>query len=168
MDAFDTHCWPFTLGAEKGFQNMPNDPGNWTGGRVGVGVQKGTKFGISAASYPNEDIANLTVERAKILARRDYYDKYQCAQMPAYAALLVFDTAYHGGKPARWLQGAVGTIVDGVIGAKTIAALRAADRGTVVALFCASRLNFMADIPGDQYDDGWMNRIAALLRRAIS
>lgn len=168
MSSFDTHCWPFTLGAEQEFQNLRGDPGNWTGGKVGAGTLKGTKYGISAASYPAEDIEGLTLDRAKMIAKRDYYDKYQCGQMPPYAALLVFDTAYHGGKPAKWLQEAVGAQADGIIGARTIAAVRAADRGTVSALFCASRLNYMASIPGDDFDDGWMNRIAALLRKAVS
>ena len=41
------------LAHEGGFQGMPDDPGNWTGGRLGDGTLKGTKFGISAASYPD-------------------------------------------------------------------------------------------------------------------
>lgn len=36
------------------------DPGNCTGGKVGVGETKGTKKGIAAASYPHLDIKNLT------------------------------------------------------------------------------------------------------------
>ena len=36
------------IGHEGGFQNMHHDRGNWTGGKVGEGELKGTKFGLSA------------------------------------------------------------------------------------------------------------------------
>lgn len=46
---------------EKGYVNDPDDDG------------KETKFGISRNAYPNEDIKNMTLDRAKELYRRDYY-----------------------------------------------------------------------------------------------
>ena len=52
------------MGHEGVLSVDPNDPGNWTGRRVNVGVLRGTKFGISAAQYPDEDIPNLTRERS--------------------------------------------------------------------------------------------------------
>jgi hypothetical protein len=36
---------------EGGYSNDPDDPGNWTGGKVGVGRLLGTKFGIAAKGY---------------------------------------------------------------------------------------------------------------------
>src|SRR5260370_5459027 len=53
---------------EGGFQNRSDDPGNFTP----AGEQKGTKYGISARAYPNEDIKNLTKQRAAELFQRDY------------------------------------------------------------------------------------------------
>jgi lysozyme family protein len=61
------------IDVEKGFQADPRDRGNWTGGEPGRGLLKGTKFGISAAAYPSEDIEHLTLERAQLLYRRDYW-----------------------------------------------------------------------------------------------
>lgn len=46
---------------EKGYVNDPDDDG------------KETKFGISRNAYPDEDIKNMTLDRAKELYRRDYY-----------------------------------------------------------------------------------------------
>lgn len=43
--------------------NDPDDPGGLT------------KYGISQKAYPNEDIATLSLERAKALYKRDYWDK---------------------------------------------------------------------------------------------
>ncbi len=51
---------------EGGFQKRADDPGNWTP----AGELKGTKYGISAHSFPNEDIENLTLNRAEELYRR--------------------------------------------------------------------------------------------------
>ena len=62
-----------TLKHEGGFQNDPDDDGNWTGGHKGLGICKGTNFGISAKQYPQEDIRGMTQERAIELYLRDYY-----------------------------------------------------------------------------------------------
>lgn len=50
---------------EGGYQKRADDPGNWTPD----GQLKGTKFGISAHSFPNEDIEGLTINRAEELYR---------------------------------------------------------------------------------------------------
>ena len=46
---------------EGGYANNPNDPG------------QETNWGISKRSYPEEDIYNLTKERAKHIYLRDYW-----------------------------------------------------------------------------------------------
>ena len=47
---------------EKGLSLDPKDRGNWTTGVIGKGELKGTKYGVSAMSYPHLDIRNLTLE----------------------------------------------------------------------------------------------------------
>jgi lysozyme family protein len=85
------------LGHEGGYQNDREDRGNWTSGKVGVGVQKGTKYGISAMSYPDLDIANLTVEDAKRIYFEDYW-KASDADMEEWPMnYLVFDAAVNHG-----------------------------------------------------------------------
>jgi len=59
MDTFD-QAFALVVGIEGGFSTDQNDPGNWTSGKVCIGEFKGTKYGISAASYPHLDIPNLT------------------------------------------------------------------------------------------------------------
>lgn len=44
-----------TLPAEGNLSTDRNDAGNWTGGSVGVGDLKGTKFGISATTQPTAE-----------------------------------------------------------------------------------------------------------------
>ena len=47
---------------EGGLSLDPNDRGNWTSGKIGRGQLRGTKYGVSAMSYPDRDIANLTLD----------------------------------------------------------------------------------------------------------
>jgi lysozyme family protein len=58
------------IGQEGGVTKNPKDPGDWTGGKVGVGILKGTKLGIAANTYPHLDIENLTVADAKTIYRK--------------------------------------------------------------------------------------------------
>ena len=80
------------------------DKGNWTGGEIGKGKLVGSKFGISAAQYPDENIVGLTIERAKFLFKRDYWDKWMLDSVEWGKALLVFDTAINGGHVGLWWQ----------------------------------------------------------------
>lgn len=165
MDNF-AQCWDFTIGIEKGFQKNPSDPGNWTGGKVGIGILKGTKYGISAASYPDENIENLTPDRAQFIARRDFYDAHQCGQLPPIMALMVFDTSFNGGFAIRWLQECVGATPDGINGAKTIACARAANTWRTVALFAAKRLRYMQSLKNFKDNaGGWILRVASMIEQ---
>ena len=91
---------------EGGYQNVHNDRGNWTGGEVGVGENKGTKYGISAASYPHLDIKNLTMQQADAIYFTDYWQASGADTMAWPACLLVLDTAVlHGvGTAKAYLQ----------------------------------------------------------------
>lgn len=121
----------FVLKMEGGSEaeNDPNDPGG------------STKFGISKKAYPGEDIAALTLERAKELYRLDYWQACRCDELPSDFAIAVFDTAVNQGvgKAKRLLQIALGVTVDGVIGDKTLAAAHKAGPRQVKK-FLAERL----------------------------
>lgn len=83
LDAFTD-----TVQDEGTFSDDPNDPGNWTGGKRGVGELKGTKYGISAASYPHMDIRNLTLPQAMDIYRRDFWEKLNCHRIAVFDAML--------------------------------------------------------------------------------
>lgn len=114
----------FVLSYEGGFSDDKNDSGNWTGGKIGVGEFKGTNFGISAAAYPNVDIKDLTVEEAKTIYRRDYWNVCHCDDLPDALAIAVFDCAVNQGpgRARRLLQISLDVVVDGNLGPKTLAA----------------------------------------------
>ncbi len=160
---------------EGSFCAERTDPGNWTGGAVGCGELRGTKFGISAAAYPTEDIANLTPEAAGAIYRRDYWNLVQGDDLPPPLALLVFDAAVNNGvaRAVRWLQSTVGATVDGQLGTETLAAVTAAERergsAAVCAEFQAQRLVFMAGLPSWRiFGLGWARRLSLLPYQSLA
>lgn len=169
--AFD-RAFAIVVGHEGGFTANPADPGNWTGGACGRGVCRGTRYGISAAAYPRLDIANLTLDEARAIYRADYWDRVQGDALPPPLALLAFDAAVNNGvgRAVRWLQAAVGTAPDGVLGKATLAAVaaRSGQGAAVLAEFQAQRLAFMAGLPNWRiFGLGWARRLCRLPYDAI-
>jgi lysozyme family protein len=168
MDSFDD-AFAALINVEQGFSDNPLDPGNWTGGRIGVGSCRGTKYGISASAYPDLDIARLTLDQAKGIAKAKYWDKFQCDQFDPRIGFQVFDAAYNGGHPAQWLQQACGVKPDGDIGPATIAAVKALDPMKVIMRFDAYRLQYMAALDvWPSFGKGWARRIASNLARGAA
>ena len=157
------------LGHEGEYSDDVSDSGNWTGGKVGLGIMKGTKWGISAAKYPHLDIKGLTKGDAKKIYRDDYWNVVKGEEIPGPLRFHAFDAAVNSGPgwAAIWLQRAVGAQVDGKIGPDTLARLRAADPFAVIMLSSAERLLFMTNATGWQTQGrGWARRIANNLKLA--
>ena len=172
MGVFE-QAFKVVVGEEGGFSDEPADPGNWTGGAVGAGVLRGTKYGVSAAAYPTVDIAALTPDAAQAIYRRDYWNRISGDALPPALALLVFDASVNNGveRAAQWLQAACGVAQDGVIGPQTLAAVaaRASDGAALCAEVVAERLLFMAALPTWRvFGTGWARRLCALPYRAMA
>lgn len=114
-----------TLKNEGGYINHPLDKGGET------------NYGISSKIYPNEDIKNLTQERAHAIYYRDYWLKPKIHQLPDNFVDIVFDDAVVQGQPAAIinLQKALGVQPDGLIGANTLDALKKSDHNSVRSNF---------------------------------
>lgn len=161
MNFFDDIAFPWLHDREGGFSLDPHDPGNWTGGKVGVGELKGTKYGVSAASYPNLDIRNLTLDAAKQLAKVDFWDTWHGDSLPAPVALCVFDFAYNAGveEAIKVLQRSVHAGADGICGPETIATVNCRDPAQTVADFTVERIHaytLMRNFP--VYGKQWIAR----------
>lgn len=157
------------IGHEGGYTTDPKDRGNWTTGIIGKGELKGTKYGISAMSYPNLDIKNLTEAQAKDVYRNDYWQAINLDKLYPAMAFQVFDAAINHGKTAaiKLLQKAVGTKQDGIIGPLTIAAANNLASPEVIYNFNAARIELYTNISTFQtYGRGWMARVANNLRYA--
>lgn len=163
--AFET-----TVGHEGGYTNNPKDAGNWTGGKVGVGVNKGTKYGIASNSYPNIDIKNLTLDQAKAIYKRDYWDRAKCDQLPNGLRFHVFDVSVNSGvsRGVKTLQQALGVNADGIIGNQTIAASKTQNESEVLFKFYSFRILFYTSLGSfTTFGKGWMNRVAGNLKIGV-
>uniref|UniRef100_UPI00300981B3 glycosyl hydrolase 108 family protein n=1 Tax=Acinetobacter higginsii TaxID=70347 RepID=UPI00300981B3 len=86
------------IGHEAGYSIDKRDPGNWTGGKIGIGVLKGTKYGIAANTYPNLDIKNLTLDQAKQIYKKDWWDKLGADSLHSAIVFQLWDFAVNAGK----------------------------------------------------------------------
>lgn len=157
------------IGHEGKLQKDPKDRGNWTTGEIGVGQLKGTKYGISAMSYPNEDIENLTLERAKFLYKRDFWDRVSGDHLHNAVIYQLFDSAInHGiGNAIRILQRALDVADDGDMGPITHEAAKLRSTDDILMLFNSERLEFFAKISTfDRFGRGWTRRVAKNMRYA--
>ena len=148
MMNFDA-CFARVIGVEGGYSNDPHDPGGET------------KYGICKRSYPDENIPNITLERAKMLYKRDYWDAAKCDVIPFPLDSLVFDAAVNQGvDPAiKMLQKMLNVTQDGIFGAATQAKVRNAGK-EMCALYMAERaLRYTGTRNFDRFGRGWMKRL---------
>lgn len=160
-------AFEITIGHEGGYTTNPKDAGNWTGGKVGVGVNKGTKYGIAANTYPNLDIKNLTLDQAKAIYKRDYWDKAQCDKLPNGIRFHVFDVSVNSGvsRGIKTLQQALGVNADGIVGNQTINAAKTQNESDLLIKFYSFRISFYTSLNSfSTFGKGWMNRVANNLK----
>ena len=144
------------VGHEGGYVNDPRDPGGET------------KYGISKRSYPNLDIARLTLAEAKDIYLRDFWDRAKMDSLPEKARFDIFDTAVNSGigTAIRLAQKAVGVAEDGYMGPITIKAINEFSGSAFVSLFNSERLLFWTSLSNwRDHGKGWARRAASNLRR---
>lgn len=152
-----------TVGHEGGYTTDDKDRGNWTTGVVGKGQLKGTKYGISAMSYPDEDIAALTIARAKAIYKKDFWDNAGIERFPEGLWFQLFDAnVNHGWKATvKLVQRAVGVTADGIVGPNTMAAVGQVKPGSLAMKFLSERLKYFTSLSTFRtYGAGWTNRCA--------
>ena len=129
-----------------------------------------TNFGISKNQYPNEDIAKLTIERAKELYKRDYWDVIKGDQLPWPLNLFVFDAAVNQGCDAKanfaaqkMLQKAVSLPQDGILGVQTMQSVTRKQGIFLNASFLQERaMRYIGTRNFDKNGRGWYIRIFKL------
>lgn len=143
---------------EGDYSDHAGDPG----GKTRYGITEATARRNGYTGRMNE----LPKALAKTIARKEYWDVVRADELPPVLRYPVFDAAYNSGPgmAARWLQKAVGAVVDGDIGPKTLAAVKAVDPDQVRTRMLGYRLRFCAGL-GTWHDfgRGWARRIATIL-----
>lgn len=143
---------------EGGDSNHAQDPGGLT------------RFGISKKAYPHLDIKNLTVEDAKDIYRKDYWDACRCDKLPSKVRLMVFDGAVNQGVAATvgLLQVAIGAKVDGVIGEETIKKSWEYPDELIVEKLAVLRAHRYFDNPKFRFfGKGWISRLVKVTAQTM-
>ena len=149
-------CINLILAEEGGLSNHPADPGRLT------------KYGISQRSYPTLDIANLTLDDAKALYRRDYWQPIHGDQLQDGLDLLMLDCAINQGPVTaiKLLQRALRIQDDGIIGPATLSYSAAATPDLLDAFAAERALRYELNPNEATFGRGWYRRLLRMHRHA--
>ena len=154
---FDT-AFDILITHEGGFSNHPDDPGGAT--------MYGVTEVVARANGHIGPMRDFTLNQAKAIYRKQYWDACQCEVMPEPVKYPLFDAAVNSGpgQAIKWLQAAAGVKADGVIGPMTRQAVNLADPYALCKAMIGRRLRFMTDLKNwPSFSKGWARRIAAIL-----
>ena len=154
MADFDT-AFNITIKFEGGYVNNKKDSGGET------------KYGISKKSYPNVDIKNLTLNQAKEIYKKDYWDRFNGDNILSQdIANNIFDTSVNIGvrRAVKLAQKQLGIKSDGILGKVTLKYLNEFDSLYFVDLYKYSRIRFYTLLcriyPKNKiFFFGWVNRV---------
>ena len=140
---------------EGGYVNDPSDRGGET------------KFGISKLSYPTLDIKNLTVDGAKSIYKRDYWDRVKGDEIESNeVAYEIFDTSVNMGvrTASKIAQMVIDVHADGIIGKHTLEKLNRFDSELFISNFKLAKIARYAYLvrkhpPNRKFFYGWVNRV---------
>lgn len=123
-----------------------------------------TLYGISQTAYPYLIIQDLTLEQAVDIYHDDYWTPLRCHEMPDDIAFQLLNIGINMGVKAasRMIQRIVGTAQDGIIGPKTIQAIKHYRGDLKHELLEASVIHYSAicaiNCTQVKYLRGWINR----------
>ena len=149
-------CISLILGEEGGIEKHRKDPGGLT------------NYGISQRSYPTLNIAALTLDDAKAIYRRDYWNPIRGDELPSGLDLTLFDSAINQGPVTaiQLLQHALQIKADGRLGPITLAASIQAMPDLLDAFDAERALRYEFNRNEEVFGRGWYRRLLRINRRA--
>ena len=160
-------CFELVLQHEGKYVNDPRDPG----GRTNLGVTQRAWESYAGRSVNEEFMRALTPYIVKPFYKAMYWDKIKGDQLPAGVDYAAYDLAVNSGvsRAAKWLQEIAGVAADGIIGPKSLEAIRACDPQEVVDVLCDMRIEFLQRLPTfETFGKGWSRRVAEVKDKASS
>ena len=156
---------------EGGKVNDPHDPG----GKTNQGITQRTYSAwLRSQGKPTADVFTMPDVDRDAIYRSEYWDMVSGDQLPAGLDLVVFDASVNSGaaQAVKWLQSTLNVTADGVIGAKTLDAVKAAsgenDDGIIEGV-CSRRLAMLKRLTTWKYfGTGWSARIANVQKTALA
>ena len=143
---------------EGGFVNNPKDPG----GMTNLGCTKTVWEEHCGHPVDEKAMRALTPNDVGPLYKRKYWDKMCGDDLPAGVDYVVFDAAINSGpgRAAKWLQACVNAYADGIIGDKTLQAVRNKDAKELINDYCAYRLAYLKMLQTwPTFGKGWERRV---------
>lgn len=153
-----TECLAQILKSEGGYVDDPRD----NGGATNFGVTKKTYENWVGREVTKEEIKNLTIEDVAPIYKDRYWNLVRSDELKDGCDLLLFDLAVHSGprRSVKIAQQTAETLVDGLIGPKTIAAINAMDQTEFIKKFSENRLDFYKRIEAwKHFENGFRNRV---------
>lgn len=132
-----------------------------------------TKFGLDSRTHGN-GVSTLTLSKAKEIYKNEYWDRCKCYKLPWPLSFFLFDSAVNVGyrQATLWFQRAAGASDDGVWGPKTDLQVNEwiDDVGKQECLkqLVEMREEFYKRLNKPKFEQGWLNRTAALLKKSTT
>ena len=155
------------LAHEGGYTNHPDDPGG------------PTNFGITIADYRRYakadatagDVRAMSVEDAKRIYRKRYWDAQRCDDLPAGVDYAVFDYGVNSGigRSGKVLRRMLRLPDDSsAVTDEVVAACQAADACALVVAICDERLRFLKSLKTwSVFGTGWGRRVDEVKAAAL-
>lgn len=156
---------PFILSWEGGYVNDPND----LGGHTNKGVTLATFKQVYGKDKTVADLKRMTEEQWLHIFKRFYWDKWKADEIKSQsiANLLVDFVWASGAYGIRIPQKVLGVATDGIVGAKTLAALNSREPKELFETLKRERKDFIERIcrtrpANSKFKRGWLRRIDAI------
>ena len=150
---------------------------NDTGGATAYGIIIPTlRAAFNAEVVSHQDICKLTQEEAKLIYRKNFWDRFGWGQLEWPACLCCLDCSINHGGFASILQRAAidcgqSVVIDGKFGPKTFAALKACEPQQLAGAIYRQRKRYYEKIiarnPSQEvFRKGWMRRADDMAKAA--
>lgn len=158
-------CFQMVLKHEGGYVNNPKDPG----GMTNLGVTKRVWEEFVGHSVDETTMRGLTPDMVKPLYKKNYWDKIKGDDLPSGIDYAAYDLAVNSGtaRAAKYLQQIAGVPADGVIGPKSLEAIKSCNAEETVDALCDMRLDFLKRLPTwETFGKGWGRRVSEVEEKA--
>lgn len=136
-----------------------------------------TNLGVTRTNwetYLNRDVTEaemraLTPDVVKPFYKKNYWDKIKGDQLPSGVDYAAYDLAVNSGtgRAAKYLQQIAGVAVDGVIGPRSLEAIRKCDPEDTVDEICTMRMDFLKGLGTfETFGKGWTIRVSDVKAKA--
>lgn len=160
------YCLKHVLQSEGGYVNHPSDPG----GRTNLGVTQKVWEEWLKRPVTEQEMRDLTPEMVAPLYKQRYWDRVKGDELSTGIDLCVFDFAVNSGvhRGATFLQRMVGAKEDGLIGPRTLAAVKAEEPDVLIRRYCDARLKFLQGLSTfATFGRGWTARVMRVEKDAL-